>query len=377
MKINSLSLFLLLCPKNKKYFYFLFFFVSNIVLSQTSVTITKTGDNYWTVPCDVTSITLEVWGAGGGGQAVNGTNVRGAGGAGGGFVKTTYTVVPGQTYRIYVGRGGTGNDTRKNGESSWFASDTSVLAVGGTGAGLFLTSGVGTGAVALTTGNIGGTLINTYGGNGADGFDDGTTKYSGGGGSSAGDVNGNNASGITGGTAPTNGYKGGDGRNSDNAAANGGVGAGGSGAFRNSTTSVINGGAGGNGQVKITYTSYCTKYFNTQVAPITRVIFAGIDNSSTATVNSTTPFNEIFCTVSATVEQGMPYNITLKGNSNGNYTDYYRVYIDWDQNKVFGNNVNEVYDIGTITYSTGVDAKDITGIIDVPSNAVLGSTMMK
>ena len=82
MKINSLSLFLLLCPKNKKYFYFLFFFVSNIVLSQTSVTITKTGDNYWTVPCDVTSITLEVWGAGGGGQAVNGTNVRGAGGAG-------------------------------------------------------------------------------------------------------------------------------------------------------------------------------------------------------------------------------------------------------------------------------------------------------
>ena len=377
MKINSLSLFLLLCPKNKKYFYFLFFFVSNIVLSQTSVTITKTGDNYWTVPCDVTSITLEVWGAGGGGQAVNGTNVRGAGGAGGGFVKTTYTVVPGQTYRIYVGLGGTGNDTRKSGEGSWFESASAVFAVGGTGAGLVLTSGVGTGAVALTTGNIGGTLINTYGGNGADGFDDGTTKYSGGGGSSAGDVNGNNASGITGGTAPTNGYKGGDGRNSDNTGVNGGVGAGGSGAFRNSTTGVINGGAGGNGQVKITYTSYCTKYYNSQVAPITRVIFAGIDNSSTATVDSTTPFNEIFCSVSASVEQGMPYNITLKGNSNGNNTDYYRVYIDWDQNKVFGNNVNEVYDIGTITKSTGTDSQDVTGIIDVPSNAVLGATMMR
>jgi hypothetical protein len=95
-------------------------------------------------------------------------------------------------------------------------------------------------------------------------------------------------------------------------------------------------------------------------------------------VNSTTPFNEIFCSVSASVEQGMPYNITLKGNSNGsNNTDYYRVYIDWDQNKVFGNNVNEVYDIGTITNSTGIDSEDVTGIIDVPSNAVLGATMMR
>jgi hypothetical protein len=376
MEINNKSLLVSLCRKHKKYFYFLFFFVSNIVLSQTSVTITKTGDNYWTVPCDVTSITLEVWGAGGGGQAVNGTNVRGAGGAGGGFVKTTYTVVPGQTYRIYVGLGGTGNDTRKNGEGSWFDSASAVFAVGGTGAGLVLTSGVGTGAVALTTGNIGGTLINTYGGKGANGFDDGTTKYSGGGGSSAGDVNGNSSTSRLGGAAPANGYKGGDGRNSNGGGANGGVGAGGSGAFRDDAGSA-NGGNGGNGQVRITYTSYCTKYYNSQVAPITRVTFAGIDQSSAATVNSTTPFNEIFCSVSATVEQGMPYNITLKGNSNGINTDYYRVYIDWDQNKVFGNNVNEVYDIGTITNSNGTDAKVLTGIIDVPSNAVLGVTMMR
>ena len=362
--------------KKKVYIIFLFL-ITHFFYTQTSVTITKTGDNYWTAPCDVTSITLEVWGAGGAGQAVNGTNVRGAGGAGGGFVKTTYTVVPGQTYRIYVGLGGTGNDTRKNGEGSWFDSASAVFAVGGTGAGLVLTSGVGTGAVALTTGNIGGTLINTYGGKGANGFDDGTTKYSGGGGSSAGDVNGNSSTSRLGGAAPANGYKGGDGRNSNGGGANGGVGAGGSGAFRDDAGSA-NGGNGGNGQVRITYTSYCTKYYNSQVAPITRVTFAGIDQSSAATVNSTTPFNEIFCTVSATVEQGMPYNITLKGNSNGsNNTDYYRVYIDWDQNKVFGNNVNEVYDIGTITNSTGIDSTVVKGIIDVPSNAVLGATMMR
>ncbi|WP_229663461.1 immunoglobulin domain-containing protein, partial [Cloacibacterium rupense] len=377
MKKNLQSCISFFSSQKKKLYFFILFLITHFFYTQTSVIITKTGDNYWTVPCDVTSITLEVWGAGGGGQAVNGTNVRGAGGAGGGFVKTTYTVVPGQTYRMYVGSGGTGNDTRKNGEGSWFDSASSVFAVGGTGAGLVLTSGLGTGAASLTTGNIGGNLLSTYGGNGANGFDDGTTKYSGGGGSSAGDVNGNNASGITGGTAPTNGYKGGDGRNSDNAGVAGGVGAGGSGAFRNSTTTLISGGNGGNGQVKITYTSYCTKYFNTQVAPITKVTFAGIDNSSSATVNSTTPFNEIFCMISASVQQGMPYNITLKGNSNGNNTDYYRVYIDWDQNKVFGNNVNEVYDIGTITNSTGIDAKVVTGIIDVPSNAVLGSTMMR
>jgi hypothetical protein len=64
-------------------------------------------------------------------------------------------------------------------------------------------------------------------------------------------VNGNNASGITGGTAPTNGYKGGDGRNSDNAGVNGGVGAGGSGAFRNTTTTLISGGNGEMGKLRL------------------------------------------------------------------------------------------------------------------------------
>ncbi|MBK8600706.1 MAG: hypothetical protein IPN80_09320 [Flavobacterium sp.] len=45
-----------------------------------------------------------------------------------------------------------------------------------------------------------------------------------------------------------------------------------------------------------------------------------------------------FCNT-ATVLQGSATNaISLKGNTNGNNTYYFRVYIDWDQNGIFGTN---------------------------------------
>lgn len=47
MKINSLSLFLLLCPKNKKYFYFLFFFISHLIVAQTTHSVPSSGSDTW------------------------------------------------------------------------------------------------------------------------------------------------------------------------------------------------------------------------------------------------------------------------------------------------------------------------------------------
>ena len=44
------------------------FFGFSAAFGQTTVTITATGNSTWTAPCDVTSITVQVWGAGGGGQ---------------------------------------------------------------------------------------------------------------------------------------------------------------------------------------------------------------------------------------------------------------------------------------------------------------------
>uniref|UniRef100_UPI0040472706 beta strand repeat-containing protein n=1 Tax=Flavobacterium sp. TaxID=239 RepID=UPI0040472706 len=155
------------------------------------------------------------------------------------------------------------------------------------------------------------------------------------------------------------------------------MGAGGAGGRTGNNTD-RNGGPGGDGQIKITYTSsiasYCLQSFST-VEPITNVTFAGINNTTSNVVNGT-PQLESFCDI-ASVQQGTSYPISLKGNTDGNFTDNFRVYIDWDQNGVFGNVANEIYDIGVITNSTGVDAITLTGTIAVPIAATLGNTKMR
>ncbi len=69
----------------------------------------------WTVPCGVTSITVEVYGggggAGGGGGGSGGgiCNTRGGGGGGaGGFATRTFPVTPGATFTYTIGSGGCG-----------------------------------------------------------------------------------------------------------------------------------------------------------------------------------------------------------------------------------------------------------------------------
>jgi hypothetical protein len=357
------------------FFAFLGFFNISSVFGQTTDSFTTTGTATWTAPCDVTSITVEAWGAGGGGQRANGNPSAGGGGAGGGYVRTTYTVTPGTTYNLFVGAGGSGN-SGQNGQGSWFDSNTTIFAVGGIGAGAAVTSNSswGTGATALTTGNIGGLLASTYGGNGGNAGN----NFSGGGGSSAGNTNGNNASGITGGTAPTNGYAGVNGINVNGSGNTGNIGTGGSGGRTGNNTD-RNGGAGGRGEIRITYTSlfsYCSPAFTTSIEPITNVTFAGINNTTSNTINGT-PALESFC-ITATVMQGSAVNpISIKGNTDGNFTNYVRAYIDWDQNGVFGNNPNEIYDLGTIVNSTGIDAVTLTSNITVPATASLGITKMR
>jgi hypothetical protein len=235
---------------------------------QTTVNFTTTGNGTWTAPCDVTSITLEVWGAGGGGQRAEGNPAAGGGGAGGGYVRTTYAVTPGTTYNLYVGTGGTGN-SGGNGQSTWFDTNTTIIAVGGQGAGGAVTTNNtwGAGATAFTTGNIGGTIISTYGGNGGNAGN----NFSGGGGSSAGTAaNGADASGMTRGTAPAGGGNGATGRNTSGDGAGGTNPGGGGAGGRTSGTTDRNGGSGGRGQIRITYTTslaaYCSRansYFKT------------------------------------------------------------------------------------------------------------------
>jgi hypothetical protein len=120
--------------------------------------------------------------------------------------------------------------------------------------------------------------------------------------------------------------------------------------------------------------------FTSNVEPITLVDFAGINNSSSALVgtsNGTTIIaHEDYTAIVGNVTAGSTYPITLKGNTDGNYTTKLRVYIDWNQNNVFTDS-GESYDIGDIINSTGADAVQLVGNIAVPGTALGGNTRMR
>lgn len=341
-----------------------FFFISLFSFGQSIQTFNSSGT--FTVPCGVTSITVQVWGAGGGGD-----RNQSRGGGGGAFAQSTLNVSEGNSFAVTIGQGGAAG-TGANGGDSTFG--TLVIARGGNGGNGGVDAGRG-GQGSLSVGDI-----RFDGGNGGSSSNNGGA----GGGASAGrtnnGANGNNNSTGTGvgGGGGTNG--GGSGGNGGGTGANGGTGTapGGGGGERGSGFFNSSGG-GGNGRVLITYTSassaYCTPSFDTRVDPITNVTFAGINNTTTNAVGGSSL--EIFCNTGSVVQGSAINAISVKGNTAGNYTDFYKVYIDWDQNGVFGNNTNEITNLGTITNSTGVDAITLTGNITVPATAVIGTTRMR
>lgn len=116
--------------------------------------------------------------------------------------------------------------------------------------------------------------------------------------------------------------------------------------------------------------------FTSTVEPISHVNFAGIDNGSApATAGATA--HEDFTAISGNVEAGQTYTITLQGNTNGNYTNRFAVFIDWNGNGVL-NDAGEVYQVTqTLVNSTGADGKSVTHSIQVPADAVAGATRMR
>ena len=92
------------------------------------------------VPRDVTHVMLTMWGAGGGGgAAANGpVACQGGGLAGGGaYTNTVVQVIPGATYNVVVGEGGTGGlsqgDSGTDGGDSQFVRGNTILAFAGGG----------------------------------------------------------------------------------------------------------------------------------------------------------------------------------------------------------------------------------------------------
>lgn len=210
-------------------------FLSFSAASQTITQIlgTPVTGATWTVPCGVTSISVQVRGGGGGGGSASqgaGGTYGGGGGGGGGYTEAVLTVTPGQTFTYTVGAGGAGSSTNANGGNGGASVFGTLVANGGTGG----TSNFS--ASSSVSGGTGGTAsggaVNLTGANG----NPGTTSSSGAGGG-CGPFLAGGAAAIT--VPRTNGASG----------INGG---GGSGGFTNQNPR-WNGGDGGNGQIVITY----------------------------------------------------------------------------------------------------------------------------
>ncbi len=112
---------------------FLYFSVVTSLFGQNVTdNYTTTGAQTWVVPFGVTSITIQSWGAGGGGGGTHsgfwGLNVRAGGGGGGAFSSVTYTVNPGDVLDIFVGNGGVGGNSDNDGSTG----QTSSVSLNGT-----------------------------------------------------------------------------------------------------------------------------------------------------------------------------------------------------------------------------------------------------
>ncbi|MBW7841088.1 MAG: hypothetical protein H3C36_15965, partial [Chitinophagaceae bacterium] len=227
----------------KSLFLFLLFFIANKSFSQTSNNYTTAGSYTFTVPTGVTTIKVEAWGGGAGGN--DAMNYGGGGGAFSGI--NSITVTTGDVINITVGAGG---GPGENGGASYITINSSptknINAAGGTGK-----FGGAAGSIFGTTnwkGGDGGTSSSLGGGGGggsagragAGSNGDSTTSNSGGNGGAAGGGGG--------------GAKGGNGGAKNK---NGKIGVspgGGGGEAGNGKTD----GSGGDGTIIITFTASCT-----------------------------------------------------------------------------------------------------------------------
>ncbi|MCW5913799.1 MAG: T9SS type A sorting domain-containing protein [Chitinophagaceae bacterium] len=335
-----------------------------------SVTYNIAGNYTFYVPCGVTQITVEAWGAGG-----NANNT--SAGGGGAFAKGTISVTPNTLYNVHVGSpSGTAN-TR----DSYIYLTPSNHLVKASGA----------------NGGTGGTVLGSIGDerfSGGNGGNRNGHRGGGGGGSSASSasngIDGNNATnnnGAAGGTL-SGGGNGGNGGTGTNAWFSGG------GNGQNGMTPGGGGGQGGlgtgfwgwngnngngaNGQVIITYDGqpyYCIPTIGYDVEPITYVKFSDITRSSSNVVNNGTPGYENFCDI-GNVVKGQSYTLTVNGNTNGNRTDYFMAYIDWNGDGDF-NDAGENISIGYFNNSNGTDGKSASVSITIPAGAAIGETKMR
>lgn len=194
--------------------------VSVVVIAQSASAITTSqaftypGAATWVCPAGITHIQVECWGGGGagGGSPTGSTTGSRSGGAGGGYaIRTNLLTIPGNTYFINVGAGGTGatNGPPNDGGDSWFSSAgvtneptsgaANCVASGGAGASNSVSGGNGLANSARMLGDY-----FYLGGNGGRAASSTGNAGGGGGGAGAGGAGTNGVSGQAVGGGPPN-----------------------------------------------------------------------------------------------------------------------------------------------------------------------------
>ncbi len=112
------------------------------------------------------------------------------------------------------------------------------------------------------------------------------------------------------------------------------------------------------------------------VEPITRVIFGDIDNTSDAAINGS-PALEDFTDIQTQIVPGIPYDISLEGNTDGNNSTYFTVFIDLSEEGEGEFSTFEKFEIGFITNSDGMDGQQATGTITLEESLTDGNYTMR
>ncbi|WP_430400200.1 GEVED domain-containing protein [Flavobacterium sp.] len=111
--------------------------------------------------------------------------------------------------------------------------------------------------------------------------------------------------------------------------------------------------------------AYCTPSFTSGVEPISNVTFNTINNSSANVCGAGSQY-ENFSATSTTVIKSSIYNLSVTGNTCGNFTNYIRAYVDWNIDGDFLD-AGESFDLGTIVNTT-------TGLVTLPITIPAGAT---
>lgn len=114
---------------------------------------------------------------------------------------------------------------------------------------------------------------------------------------------------------------------------------------------------------------YCEPVFST-VEPICSVTFSDLDNPSDPTVGGS-PAVEDFTNLAANVYRGNSYSLLVKGNTNGNFTNFITAHFDWDADGVF----EMTYNLGPITNDVCTAVASVS--ITVPADAAVATTHMR